>query len=723
SYDYTLEAEVEDVNRQRVAARSSYTVHPAAWYAGVRTASTGFAQVGKTLRFELVAVSPDGARVQGAPVHLEVKRREWKSIRKKGVGGQWFTMTEPVEELVHTCDVVSAREAQDCAFEPAAPGFHVVEVTVVDGEGRRQVTRDSVHVVGSGWVSWQRNDTDRIDLVADRRVYEPGQVAKILVKSPFPEVDAILTVEREGILSHRRVRVEGSAGVLEIPIDESMVPNVFVSVLMSRGRVADGGLEGGDDPGRPAIRLGYAELRVEKSGKRLSVQVKPAASEYRPRDVVKVDLQVADQAGRGVETEVAVWAVDEGVLRLTGYEIPDPVEALHPLRGLSVQLGEPLIHLVERRRYGEKGTNAGGGGGDGSGAGFRSAFKTTALFLPAVRTGRDGRSQVEFELPDNLTTYRIMAMAVAKDDRSGAGSSEVRVAKPLLALPALPRLARVGDRFEAGVVVHAAAGKGPVQVKVKPSAEGLVLLDPAPKATLVSPGSPREVRFLFEAKEPGTAVLRFSVEGGGERDGVEQRLPVELPVSMEAIAVYGDTVDGKDEALLPPGGILPGHGGLELLFASTVLGGFDENMRQLVDYPYGCLEQQASRLVPFVALRDLAGSFGVPWQGAEVYRTFIGDRALATRGSTDPDVVIGDTIRAIERLQNHDGGYRYWSSSGCSAHLASAYAVLALSRASAVGFPVDATALARGKAFLASEVATGKCEPCAWICSSGSDST
>jgi len=723
SYDYTLEAEVADVDRQRVAGRASFTVHPAEWYAGVRTVNTGFARVGQPLRLELVAVTPDGARATGAPIHLEVKRREWRSIRKKGVGGQWFTMTEPEETRVHACDVSSAPRAKVCAFEPEAPGFHVIEATVVDAKGRRQVTRDSVYVVGDGWVSWQRSDTDRIDLVPDKPAYEPGETAKILVKSPFPEVDALLTVEREGIFSRRKVRLEGSAGVLEVPIDESMIPNAFVGVLLSRGRVADGGQAAGDDPGRPSIRLGYTELRVEKKAKRLRVSVTPDRAEYRPREKVKVDLQVRDAAGGGVESELVVWAVDEGVLRLTGYEIPDPVDAVHPPRGLSVRLGEPLLHLVERRRYGEKGETAGGGGGDGSGAGLRSEFQTTAVFLPKVRADRSGKARVEFEVPDNLTTWRIMAMAVTRDDRFGTGRSEVQVTKPLLALPALPRLARVGDTFEAGVVVHTAEGGAPIRVRVIASAEGLDLLGDTAQDTQVEPGRPREVRFRFGAGAPGEAVLRFRIDGGGERDALEQRLRVELPVAMEAVAIHGDTAGRKEEALLPPGGILPGHGGLELTFASTILGGFDENMRQLVEYPYGCLEQQASRLVPFVALRELSARFGVPWAGPDSYRSFIGDDALATRGSTDPDAVIAGTILAIEKLQNHDGGYRYWSSSACSAHYASAYAVLSLARAKAVGHQVDAAALARGQAFLASDVAAGRCEGCGWGCNGADDAT
>jgi uncharacterized protein YfaS (alpha-2-macroglobulin family) len=207
---------------------------------------------------------------------------------------------------------------------------------------------------------------------------------------------------------------------------------------------------------------------------------------------VKVALRTADWKGAPVPAEVAVWAVDEGVLRLTAYEPPDPLDALQPERGLSVRIGEPLIHLVRRTAYADKGMSSGGGGGAEVGGGLRSQFKTTVLFAPAVVTGADGKAEVVFTLPDNLTTYRIMALAIDRGDRGGKGGGTVQVSKPLLAMPALPRLARVGDTVEAGVVVHAASGK--IQsVEVTATATGPLKLQGETRRTLALPEPGHEV--------------------------------------------------------------------------------------------------------------------------------------------------------------------------------------------------------------------------------------
>ncbi|MBN2358301.1 MAG: alpha-2-macroglobulin [Deltaproteobacteria bacterium] len=732
TWEYTVEAEVADVSRQRVANRATVTVHPAAYYAGVKPASEGFGVVGEPARVELIACKPDGERQAKVAIDLKVKRRVWKSIRQKGSGGEYFTDSEPEETVVHSCQVRTEATPVVCEFKPEKGGLHVLEATLKDEQGRQQTTRTGFYVVGDGWASWQRTDSDHVDLVPDRRSYRVGDVAKVLVKSPYPEADALLSVERAGVLSTRLVHLTGSAVALEVPIGEEMVPNVYVGVVIARGRVGkEQGIEVGDDPGRPAVRIGYTELKVDKQSKRLAVSVQADAENKRPRDKVRLELKVSDHRGQGRPAELTVWAVNESVLRLTGYRLPDLVERIIQPFSLSVRIGEPLIHLVLARVYGEKGASpGGGGGGDFVGSELRSRFKTTPLFEPSVITDEHGVARLEFELPDNLTTYRIMALATTKGDQFGAGETRVVVSKPLLARPAMPRIARVGDKIEAGVVVQT-VGAAIDSAEVSVEARGLTLTGPAQRTVSVQGGTPVEVRFAFIAERAGTADLVFKVRGGSESDAVLERIPVLLPVSLEAVAAYGDTADRSSEGLVPPGGVRPGVGGLEISLASTALGNFDEGMRQLVRYPYGCLEQLASRLVPFIALRELYGAFGVPYSGADGAEEdaraepAVPDwlRGVDLAGITDPDEIVRRTVRAIEQLQTEQGGFRYWPESRCADPWASAYALLALARAAEVQYPVRSDVLDKAKSYLSGTVAAGKCSDCGFGCWPPDDGT
>src|SRR5262249_14674085 len=221
-----------------------------------------------------------------------------------------------------------------CRFKPESAGFYIVRATVQDEQRRKHTASIGLYVTGPGFVAWQRNDTDRIELVPDKASYDVGDVAHVLVKSPYPEANALLTVEREGVLERRPLSLKGSVVTVDVPIREEMVPNVYASVLLMRPRVSGGGIESGEDPGRPNARVGWVNLLVEKKTKRLSVAVTTDKQEYRPSEEVTVSIDVRDHAGRGTAAEITVYAVDESVLRLTGYRTPDPIAAIYPMRPL-----------------------------------------------------------------------------------------------------------------------------------------------------------------------------------------------------------------------------------------------------------------------------------------------------------------------------------------------------------------------------------------------------
>ena len=674
---YTLEAEVSDVSRQRSAGRASVLVHPAAHYVGLG-AQALFAKVGEALALPVVAVKPSGERVQ-AKVHVTAMLRSWHSIKKRNFAGLYETLDEPVSEKVAECDVQTGNDPAACNLVLPKPGFHELRAESKDAQGRLALTTVNVYAVGGGFAAWQNSDGPKVEVVADRTSYEVGDTAHLLVKSPYPQCRALVSVEREGVSDARVLELKGTAATIDVPITEAMVPNIFVGVVLQRERVEKGGAEPGDDPGRPSMRLGYAQLSVGTGTKRLKVSLQTPQAEYRPRQKVLVELAVQDSKGQGVVSEVQLYAVDEAVLRLTGYTLPDPVASLFPMHSLAVSSAEAMGRLVRRQKFGEKGeVQPGGGGGLGPSSDVRSRFATTVLWQ-TLETDSQGKAHAEIELPDNLTTFRVFGVATTQGDSFGGGETSIRVSLPLLVLPALPRLLRVGDEFEAGVALHSVKG---MEVKVTAEVTGAIqLVGDAQRTVTAEANTAREVRFKFKAVSEGPATFRFRAVAGELSDGVEQVIPVLLPVEMEAVAVAGDTNGKVQEGLVPPPGA---SGSLELSLSSTALGGMGEALNQLVEYPYGCLEQLSSRLVPFVARREVQRVFGEPAQD---------------------DPIVTDTIAKIEALQTPGGGFLYWPNSECPRAWTSTYATLALSRAQELGYPVHPQVLVKARAFLASKAA------------------
>ncbi|MDI7267433.1 MAG: alpha-2-macroglobulin family protein, partial [Myxococcota bacterium] len=671
----TVEGEVSDLDRTTSASRASAIVHPATFYVGLRRSRPGLLQAGGALDMNVVALAPDGRPRPGVAVSGTLYRREWHTVRREGMGGHYDWISRPEDAEVTRCAVTTTERAATCSAPLERPGQYVFRAAAVDERGNPVATTYTAYVAGAGVAGWYRSDDNKVELVPDKAEYVPGDTAKVLIQSPFPEADALVTVERAGVL-HRKVhRLAGNAPVIEIPILESYRPNVYVSVALVRGRTRErpGGGEGrNDDPGKPAFRMGLVTLAVETKSRRLAVDVTPARPEYAPGSEIDVSLSVTDAAGAGVPAEVTLFAVDEAVLRLTGYEEPDPMKVFWAPRGLSVRTSDVRLDLMSRRSYDDDKGDEGGGGAGADGT-MRSDFRTAAYWNPGILTDSRGRASVRFRLPENLTTYRIMAVAVSQTDRFGRGKASVRIAKPLLMRPALPRFVRPGDAFEAGVVVTNRGGPAG-EARVTVEADGARLRGGAERAVRLGTGRSAEVRFQFEAGSPGEATFRFRVRMGDLEDGLRVKRPVILPLVPETVATYGETLSRAVERLGDLDLVRSDVGGLTMTVSSSALTGLQPAIDHMLFYPHACAEQLVSRIVPLVALRELCDGLGL---------------ALPV----DADKLVRGAISDLAAMQRPDGGFGFWPGAYRSDPWLTAYAAWGLLRARERGHDVPETIL------------------------------
>jgi len=674
----TVEATVTDVNRQTVSASAWMTVHPAAFYIGAKPLGDDyFWRAGAPESVAVIAVEPAGRRVPGVGVRGTVVRREWHRVLRARAGldeqvGEW------VADTVARCDLTTAADPVLCRFTPQDGGSYVLSFRATDAAGREASTSFYRWATGRGWVPWADESQFKMDVIPDKTSYAVGDTATVLFASPFTDAEAWITVEREGIIEQRRLRLASGATSLKFALTEAYVPNAFVGIVVARGRSARPGSIG--DPGRPALRVGYAQLLVTPAVKRLKVDVQTAA-EYRPGDTARVRVHVSDAAGAGARSEVTLWAVDEGVLSLTGYRTPDPVALLYEPRGLGMRLGSDLIavatQVLDSEGVSIKGDREpGGGGGLEGGEILRSRFSSTAFFLGSVVTDSDGNALAAAKLPDNLTTFRLMGVAVTAGDRYGSGQSSLLVTRPLLARPALPRFVRRDDHFLAGVVVNQRAGGTPT-VGVRARVRGLALADTSAKTATLAAGRGTEVRFNFRDTTSDTAVFRFDVGGGGDSDAVLSRLPVRPAYVPRAYATSGSVRWRDTVAFALPGDIDPERSRVVFSVGVTPLSVVAGMYRQLAVYPYDCSEQLTDEMLPLVALLKAQSAAAGAFAPADARRQ------------------LEEGVAALSRRQRTDGGIGVWSAEDWTTPWLSAYVGEALLGARSAGVAVSDTVLSR----------------------------
>jgi len=655
-YLYTLEGDVEDVSRQHIANRDSLIVHPAPWYIGLRRPEYFLSQR-DGLKTEIVSVGIDGTPRSGVPVIVTLTHVQWNSVRRAEGNGFYTWDTERRETPAGEWKVTTGTDPVPLHIPLPAGGYFVVNAKAQTEDGRYATTTMSFYALGDGYTAWARYDHNRIDLVPERQTYRPGETARVMIQSPWENATALVTTEREGIRTHRRFTLNSTQQAVDIPIREDDIPNVFVSVLLIKGRTQAAVSEetavspaaDTSDPGKPSFRLGYVELKVEDRAKRLTVNVTANREEYRPAASANVRVNVRDQQGRGARAEMTLWAVDYGVLSLTDYRVPDIASSVYIRKGLQVFNADNRQRIISRRVLTPKGETEGGGGGADAAAGtLRKDFRVLAFWIGSVVTDASGQATVDVKLPESLTTYRIMAVAADRSSRFGSGDADIRTNKPLTLKPTFPRFLAVGDSAHFGAVVTSQLpAEGAAVVTMRALDPGVLqLASPIEQRVTISPGGSVEVRFNATAKAIGRARVRMTVAMGNETDAFEDVIPVEVLASPETVAAYGEATDANrapSETVKLPTSVVPGFGGLQVQLASTALVGLGEGARYLVEYPYGCAEQKASRALALLLGADLGDAFTLSGMNTEQMRS-----------------AVQATLKDLERYQCPSGGFAYW---------------------------------------------------------------
>ena len=697
----TAEARVLDVNRQQWASATSVLVHSASLYVGVRSART-FVRAGDGLDIDAVVTDIDGNPVAGRSFEIIAAR-----IVTQYVDGRWTEV--PVD--AETCEVVSEQTPVDCEFTADIGGRYRISASVADDAGRMSRSELTRWVSGArSGVPSRRVDLEAANLIPDAESYAPGDTAEILVDSPFASGTGLLTIAHNQIIELRTFEIADHSAVLEVPISDDHVPELLVQVeiVSTTERTADDGTSLDGVPDRPAYASGQALLRVPPLLRSLDVTAEPASPVVEPGAATSIAVEVNDAGGAPVEgANVLLIVVDEAVLAVSGYELIDPIDVfyrpwtarLHAERSrgaILLESPQDLLRLIEQdfaeaeeaadeaMAESAAADEGGGSGPEGLQVDVRENLDALALFDPDAVTDAAGRITVEFDLPDNLTRYRVMAVAVEGAERFGTAESAITARLPLQVRPSAPRFLNYGDEFELPIVVQNQTDSS-MEVDVVVQTSNLELAGSPGRRVTVPANDRVEVRFPARAASPGTARFRAVAVSGDHADAQIVALPVYTPATTEAFATYGVVDEG---AVVQPiaalRDVIPQFGGLEINTSSTALQALTDAVLYLANYRYASSDAYASRILAISALRDVL-------------------RAFEADGLASPDeldATVRRDIAELSALQGSDGGFGWWRRDRPSSPYQSIQAMHALTVARNEGFTVSDDVMASGYWYL-----------------------
>ena len=581
----------------------------------------------------------------------------------------------------------------------AEQGWYHLTVSGADGAGHEIVAEDWLWVYDpegqAPWYKGRWGQEAALSVSADRASYAVGDEARLVVNTPTPG-PALLTLERGETRYARPIVLVSGTNLITVPVRADYAPNVYVTVNQYGPPDREAW---GFEQSRPDAELhtARAQILVPMAGRRLTVTLEADREGYAPGDEAVLHLRVVDAAGQPVAAEVSVAIVDEAIFALAEDVSEDPFEAFYAPRPDTVRTLDSL--RPTRWLFGQGGM----GGGDGDGAGTpRRDFADTAYWAPALVTDENGEAMVRLDLPDNLTEWRVLARAVTTDTLVGQASTRLVTSQDLVLRPALPRFLVAGDTLTVTAQVQNFLSE-PVSATVSLDLAGPILAAeggaaaqvvhvPAGGSVLV--GWPALVQEPAAPLEQGMGQARVTLSALATRrgtrlvgrDAVESTLPVRMSSVPEVTTFAGDLTPARSSETMTitvPADALQGLSRLQIELAPSLAPGLLDGAEYLVDYPYGCVEQTMSRVLP----------------NAVVGRAFreLGRRSELLEADLPAMVELG--LQKLYGYQHQDGGWGWWYDDDTNLDQ-TAYVLFGLALTEQAGFGVDDGVMDRGSASL-----------------------
>lgn len=513
------------------------------------TSPRHFSQAGEPVEFALQALGEGGL----PPARWEALRLE----SRESISG----------DIAAGAKAISAKLTQ--------PGSYTVSIR--DAKGNL-LGATSHWVAGKG----MQATPGSVEIVLDRERFKAGDTAEALVTFPVPVQEALLTLERDGVEQHALLSrgadwvkvspLSPTQWKLRIPVREDFSPNITFSVLYTQG--AD-------------YVFANAGLVVEQPA--LALDIQPAKSRYQPGETVTVDI-TSSLNGKGTASQLAVSVVDEMVYVLQPEIAPPITEFFYHVRRNNVRTAASLSFITYDRarsysrnapaanRYAERGVKVL--------ERPRRDDVDTAAWQPKLMTDANGKARLSFVMPDSLTRWRITVRATTAEGVVGQKTQYVLSDKPAYVKWSGPRRFRGSDQPVLDLVVFNRGEK---------ARDGeLVLagggLDQRKRLTL-APG-PNFVNLPVKQLVAGAVNVDLLLDGK-PADRLLAQLdlaPTHWPTPQQALV----PLQGRQTPLQLPAGAR----NVQLSFAGGAAQHFLQVADDLIDYPWGCVEQTASRLIP-----------------------------------------------------------------------------------------------------------------------------
>lgn len=674
---YRVEVQVSDVSNLSVSNTQTFTALPINNLIGLQNDFVGDA--GQPFPIKIIVTDPTGKVVSGEKIRVELQQMNYSSITQLQEGSR--TSRNQVEyKTVAQQEIRSEDKPQTLSFTISESGSYRIHANFVNSKDDITATDSQIWVTGDNLVSWgNRYQNNRLEIKLDKAYYQPGEMATALIQSPYPDAELYFAVVRHNNLYSTVQKVTGSTPKIHFQVTPEMLPNAAVEAVLFRqgkpiSQVEPGSIE-------DLVRIGFTSFKINLDDKYLQVKITPQQEQQEPGTQQTVTLTLQDHQKQPIEGQFTVVVVNEAILQLTGYRLPDLVKTVYADQQISTRLADNRSEVVLTTPASplEKGWGYGGGESRGiANTNIRKDFQALAYYNSSVLTDTNGQANVTFKLPDDLTTWRVMVVATDGDLHFGNEEATFITTKPLISHAILPQFVRLGDRFLGGLSITNTTGKtGNLTINASLTDN----LQFAYKSSLndnlqtKAESGTHAYRFPLLASKIGEGKVQFfSQLNNSESDAFEVPLEVKDLAITEQVIEFGTTTNQVNIPLEISNKVVANVGGLDISLASTLIPQITAPAKQVLeDNEFPFLESSASQLSIAANLQILGQKY------SQILTNF------------NPTEQANQALENLQKLQQPDGGFASIPTQETtqSDPFVTPYAAESIAQAQAAGFPIN----------------------------------
>lgn len=615
--------------------------------------------VNKPLNIGLVAADKKGNPIS-AHAYVTVIKHYWETVLTHNNS---YTRYESQEgtKTVYFKDMNISGTGSMLSYMPQESGEY--EIRISSGPNSQSYVTQYFFAYGTSstdYNSFQVSKEGNIDIKADKNNYKPGDDANILFTCPF-DGKIIVTVEQGEVIEKYYVQTDHKAASLKIPISKGDLPGIYVCATLIR-QLSDNSIP-------LTVARGFQPIKVDEPDDKLDVKI-VAADNSRSKVDQTVTVKTLPNA------EVTIGAVDEGTLLITDFKTPDPYAFFYAMRALEVKTYDiyPLV-LPELAFMSSMGGDQGMEGRLPPSKGKR--VHPLAYWSGPLKANSSGECSFKFHIPDFSGSIRIEAVAY-KGEKFGSNQKNMIVADPIVISTSLPRFMSPGDENQLNVILSNTTGTNANAVTTVNVGGPLKIAGSVSQTIEVPAHSERTVTYDLNAL-PGldAGTLDIAVKALHETFTEHEELPVRPPTPLQKLAEGGAVKGGESSVVTPSSDFIPGSTRGHIVVSKSPLAQFSKHLNDLLEYPYGCMEQTVSTAFPVLYYSPLMKALGQK----EVNQRY------------NPSYIINEAIKKIYAQQQYNGGLTYWPGEDYVNWWVSVYGLHFLLEARRAGYDVDNTVL------------------------------